>query len=142
MYKVTENDQINTVYNLKQFKTIKETSYQKINLRIRYLWQRGMDSIHDMHAVNTSILSHQNKSPEKCLLTAEKKRKYLEDCLRQRLHFLIFVNSMDGLLGVQAEDVLKCIVSLPTKKWGRIYLSTGAYVNSRVSITLVRATHH
>ena len=33
-----------------------------------------MNSIHNMHTVNTETLSYQKKLPEKCLMTAEKEK--------------------------------------------------------------------
>ena len=61
-----------------------EVTEQKGNLLIRYLWQHGTDSFHDMHFVNTDALSYLEKSPEKRLHKAEKgkKKMYLEACLR------------------------------------------------------------
>ena len=52
-----------------------------------------------------------------------------------------FHDSVDGLLGVEAADILKKIAShLPTK-WRQPYSRTCGYIKSRVAITLVRATH-
>ena len=66
-----------------------------------------------MHVVNTDTLYHQNKSPEKCLLMEEKykNRSYLEDCLWQSHHFYPFIVSMDSLLGIETEAMLKCIAT-------------------------------
>ena len=45
-----------------------------------------------------------------------KKRMYLEACLQQRRHFSPFVDSVDGLLGVEATATLKRIpIRLATK---------------------------
>ena len=49
----------------------RETSEYKGGLLIHNLWQRGMDSIHDMCVVNTDTLAHHNKSPDKCLQKLE-----------------------------------------------------------------------
>ena len=40
-----------------------ETSEKKLDFLIRYLWQIGTDSIHDMRVMNTDAFSHRNKSP-------------------------------------------------------------------------------
>ena len=51
------------------------------------LWQIWMDSINDMHVLNTDVLSHRNKLLEMCLQTVykeKKKKKYMESFLRQR----------------------------------------------------------
>ena len=48
---------------------------------------------------------------------------------------------MDGLIGVEAEVKLKFIASHIVTKWKEPYSHTCVYVNSRVLITLDRATH-
>ena len=79
-----------------------------------------------MSVMNTDALSHHNKSMEKCLRIVEngKKRKYLEACLRKHYHFLPFVVSMDGLLGVETEDTLKRISIRLATKWKQPYSRT------------------
>ena len=120
-----------------------EVTEQKGDLLIWDLWQQGTDSVHDMRVVNTDALSYVRRSPEKCLHEAErgKKKMYLEACLQQRRHFSPFVASVDGLLGVEATATLKSIASRLATKWRQPYSKTCGYVKSRVSITLVRATH-
>ena len=95
-----------------------------------------------MRVVNTDALTYQSKAPEKCLHEAErgKKMMYLEACLQQRRHFSPFVASVDGLLGVEATVTLKIIASRLATKWKQTCSKTCGYVNSRVAITLVRAT--
>ena len=66
---------------------------------------------------------------------------YLEACFQQRQHFSPFVASVDRLLGVEATATLKRISSSLATKWWQPYSKTCGYVKSRVSITLVRATH-
>ena len=60
-----------------------EATEKKDNLLIRYLWQNGTESFHNMRVVNTDAKYHLAKTPEKCLQEAEraKKKMYLEDCL-------------------------------------------------------------
>ena len=97
-----------------------------------------------MREVNTDALTYQSKAPEKCLHEAEKGKKnmYLEACLQQHRNFFPFVPSMDRLLGPEATATLKRIASGLATKWKQPYSNTCGYVKSRVSITLVRATHH
>ena len=66
---------------------------------------------------------------------------YLEACLHIRCHFSPFVGSVDGLLDVEAAATLKIISSRLATKWQQPYLRTCVYVNSRVRINLVQATH-
>ena len=49
---------------------------------------------------------------------------------------------MDGLLGLEAEATLKCIISRLITKCKQPRFLTCRYVNGRVDITLVRATNH
>ena len=86
---------------------------------------------------------HSGKNPEKSLQEAErgKKRMYLEAFLQQRRQFSPFVDSVDGLLGVEAKSTLKILTSLLATKWRQPYSKTCRYVNSRIAINLVRATH-
>ena len=48
---------------------------------------------------------------------------------------------MDGLLGVEAEAMLKCIASRFTQKWKELYSRTYRYMMIIAVITLVQATH-
>ena len=120
-----------------------EVTEQKGDLLIRELWQNGTDSVHNMHVINTDAKSHMAKSPEKCLHEAErgKKRMYLEACLHQRRHLPPFVASVDGLMEVEATATLKRLASCLATKCKQPYLKTCEYANSRIAITLVRATH-
>ena len=95
-----------------------EVTEQKGDIIIRYLWQQGTDSVHDMRVVNTDALSYVCRSPEKCLHEAErgKKKIYLQACLQKRRHFFPLVASVDGLLGVEATATLRRVASrLATK---------------------------
>ena len=96
-----------------------------------------------MRVVNTDANSYWEKSPERCLEEANKSKKkmYMEACLQQRQHFLPFVASVDGLLGVEATATLKRIASCLASKWKQPYSKMCGYVKSRIAITLVRATH-
>ena len=103
-----------------------ESTEQKGNPLICYLWHNGTDIAHDMHVMNTGAKSHSAKTPEKCLQEAEKAKKkmYLEACLLQRQHVLLFVTSVDGLLCVEAVDTLKRISRRLTKKCQKTYFRT------------------
>ena len=120
-----------------------EATEQKRDLLIRYLCQNRKYSVHNMRVVNTDAKSHSAKTPYKCLQEAErrKKRMYLEACLQQRRHFFPFVASVDGLLGVETTSTLKRLASHLSTKWRQPYSKTCGYVESRIAITLVRATH-
>ena len=66
---------------------------------------------------------------------------YLEAFLQQRPHFSPFFASLDGLLGVEATATLKRLASSLATMWKQSYSKMCGYVKSRITITLVRATH-
>ena len=66
---------------------------------------------------------------------------YPEACFQKRRHFSPFVASVDGLLGVEATATLKMLASRLATKWKQSYYKTCGYVNSRIAITFVHATH-
>ena len=54
---------------------------------------------------------------------------------------LALPRSVDGLKGVEAGDTLNILSIRLATKWYQPYSSTCGYFKSRVSITLVQATH-
>jgi hypothetical protein len=51
------------------------------------------------------------------------------------------VVSTDGLIGKEARTLLKKLSTLLAEKWGKSYAEVCGYVNARMSIAIVRATH-
>ena len=52
-----------------------------------------------------------------------------------------FVASVDGFLGVEATATLKRIASNLATKWRQPYSRMHGYINMRIAINLVQATH-
>ena len=104
----------------------KDLGNLKGDILIQYLGTQGTDSINGMRVVNNDAVSHQSKNPEKCLDTAEreKKKKYLDACLKQSWHFNPFVASIHVLIRVEAEATLKPISSRLTMYWKKPYSRT------------------
>ena len=96
----------------------KDDGELKGDILIKYLWTQGTDSIHYMRVVNNYVATYQSQKPKKFLETADKykKKKYLNACLKQNWHFTPIVASVDGLLGVKADETIKCITSRLAKK--------------------------
>ena len=71
-----------------------------------------------MCVVNTHVTSYQSKTNEKFLETSEKDKKkiYLNACLKQLCYFTPFVASVYGLLGVKTETNIKRIFGRLAKK--------------------------
>jgi hypothetical protein len=59
----------------------------------------------------------------------------------QRRHFTPFVVSTDGLLGREASTFAKRLAQKLAIKWQRSYSQVCGYVNARLSIAIIRATH-
>ena len=66
---------------------------------------------------------------------------YLEACLQKRCHFLPFVASDNGILDMEAADVLKRIAIRLATKWQQLYSRKCGYAKSIIAITLVQDTH-
>ena len=90
-----------------------EDPENKIYLLSRYFWQKIIGSIANVHAVDSDEYFYLKSTPEKCLQVdkKEKKQKYLQACLQQYQNLSRFIFSMNGLLGAEAEAMLKRIVS-------------------------------
>jgi hypothetical protein len=113
------------------------------DLLIRSFWDRATDLIIDVRVTDTDAKSYKSRTPAKVLESQEreKKKKYLEPCLQRRRHFTPFVVSADGLKGKEATAFLKRLSALLAKKWQKPYSVVSGYVNVRMSIAIVRATH-
>ncbi len=113
------------------------------DLCIRGFWTRGTDCIIDVRVTDTDAKSYLSRDPAKVLETheKEKKKKYLASCIAQRRNFTPFVVSTDGLIGKEARLVLQKLLSLLADKWEKPYAVVSVYVNARMSIAIVRATH-
>jgi hypothetical protein len=121
----------------------KSLGEERGDVLIRGLWARGTDCIIDVRVTDTDAKSNLSRDPAKVLEQheREKKKKYLKDCLEQRRHFTPFVVSTDGLIGREAKTLLKRLSLILAEKWEKPYAEVCGYVNARMSIAIVRATH-
>ena len=110
---------------------------------MRGLWEIGTDGLIDVQIVNTDSRSHRNRSPEAVLKTAErsKKKKHLNHCQQQRRHFTLFVVSTDGMIGDEANAMVKRLALVLSQKWEKTYSRVCGWLRSRIGIAIVRATH-
>ena len=97
----------------------------------------------DVRITDVDAKSNRSKEPDKVSLAheREKKKKHLGACLEQRRHFSPFVVSADGLLGKEAKILLRKLSAMLAEKWEKPYSEVCGYVNARMSIAIVRATH-
>ena len=109
---------------------------------IRGLWENSTDCIIDVRLTDTDAASNRAKEPEMVLEQQEwEKRKYLQPCLEQRRHFTPFVASTDGMLGKEAQTLLKKLSARIAEKSGESYSHVCGAMKARMSIAIVRATH-
>ena len=113
------------------------------DLHIQGLWTKETLCIVDIRIMDTDAASYASSTPEKVLRKheQEKKKKYLESCMEQRRHFSPFVCSTDGMLGLEAQQLLKRIAGKLAIRWQATYSQVCGYVNARMSIAIIRATH-
>jgi hypothetical protein len=114
------------------------------DILIRGLWSRSTDCIIDVRITDVDAKSNRSKDSDKVLSDheREKKKKCLGACLEQRRHFSPFVVSTDGLvLGKEAKILLRKLSAMLAEKWEKPCSEVCGYVNARMSIAVVRATH-
>ena len=112
------------------------------DLLIRGLHSNGTDTIIDFQVTHLDAPSYQHRDPLTVLQDHEKAKshKYERSCAFQRRKFLPFIASTDGMLSPQAKQLLQQLSHVLSKKWSMPYSTVCHYVNSRVSLALVRST--
>ena len=113
------------------------------DLLIRSFFSRQTDCVLDVRCTDSDAPSTLGTDPMRHLKTHEtlKKKKYLERCLEQRRHFAPYVVDCYGLLGMEARAVNKKLATKLATKWKTAYSVTCGFINARVSIAILRATH-
>ena len=113
------------------------------DLLVRGLWEKAKHCVIDVRITDINQPYQINKNPHKLLKDHEnkKKKKYLDACLKQRRNFSPFVISTDGLMGKEADLLLRQIAQKLALKWHLPYSQVVNYVRTRISIAVTRATH-
>jgi hypothetical protein len=122
---------------------VNHTSADRGDLLIRGFFENGTDCIIDVSVHDLDAPSYVSKDPPKVLKNLEqvKKRHYLKECQLQRRHFSPFTTSVDGLLGAEAQKILKLLAERLSTKWSKPYSSVRGYVNARISLALAKACY-
>ena len=113
------------------------------DLLIRGLFDRAKDCIIDVSISDLDCQSYFQKTAAAVLRSREKdkKRKYSAACAKYRRDFLPFITSADGLLGHEATALLQLLSSRLAERWDKPYPPVRGFLNLRVSLALVRASH-
>jgi hypothetical protein len=109
----------------------------------RGLWKNQHETIVDIRVTDTDANAYKHQNPYDVLRKQEKEKKknYLRPCLDQRLSFVPFVVSTDGLIGREAKNLLKQIALRLTAKWEQPYSVVRGFVNARINLAILRATN-
>ena len=110
---------------------------------MRGLWNKSTDCIIDVRLTDTDQSTYLTKSPSEVLEQheKEKKTKYAKKCLDQQRTFTPFVVTVDGMLGKEANSLLKHIAHLFVAKWDLTYSKVRGYLNAKISLACLRSAH-
>ena len=117
--------------------------FERGDVLVHGLYDRHTSCIIDVRVTDTDQPSYLSSTPAKAIAKQEraKKKQYLESCLEERRHFAPYVVDTYGLLGEEAKAFNKRIGSMLAEKWKSPYSAVMGFVNARVSIAILRATH-
>ena len=127
--------------NNQEAQTNNHNNNNRADIMMRGLWERGTDGLIDVQIVNTDSTAHRNRTSE-AVKTAErsKKKKHLAHCQQQRRYFTPSVVSTDGLLGDEANAMVKRLATVLSQQWEKAYSRICGQFRSRIGIAIVRAT--
>ena len=93
--------------------------------------------------MDTDAQSYRHRPVEAVLSSAErdKQRKYSEAVKARRAFFTPFVVSVDGVLGREANYLLKRFADKLSQKWKKPYSQIMGWVRATMSFSIVRATN-
>jgi hypothetical protein len=113
------------------------------DLLVRGIWSKQTSCIIDVCICDTDSNSYLSSTPEKVMWKQEleKKKKYLQPCLDSRRDFTPYVLSVDGMLATEVKELNKRLAGKIANRWKTTYSKVCGWVNARISIATLRATH-
>ena len=101
------------------------------------------DCILDVRVTNLDAATYFNRDPDKVLLLQEKQKrtKYSKACTEQRRDLSPFVVSTDEMIGKSVKKILRSLAQILAEKWDSPYSNVCGFVNSRMGISIARATN-
>ena len=113
------------------------------DISIRGLWQPQAVALLDVRVVDTDAPSHIHRNTVAVLSSAEeeKKRKYNSAAKARRASFTPFVVSTDGMLGREANFLLKRLAQSISIKWEKPLGQTTGWLRAKLSFAILRATN-
>ena len=113
------------------------------DLLVQGLWEKNTACVLDIRVTDTDQPAYRGSTPEQVVAAQErtKKKPYQARCLKNRTHFVPYVCCASGLLEREAKAYTKRITTILAEKWHSPYSVTYGYVNARMSVAILRATH-
>lgn len=117
--------------------------HERGDILVRGFFSPAKDCIIDVTVTHLDAESYKSKEAKAVLRSREKakKNKYARPCAAQRRDFVPFAVSADGLFGQEAKSFVQRLASSLAVKWDRPYPPVCGYINARLAISLVRASH-
>ena len=105
----------------------------------RGLWQPQTVALLDVRVVDTDAQSYIHRNTDAILSSAEekKKRKYSSEAEARRGSFTPFVVSTDGMLGREANFLLKRLAQRISTKWDKPLGQTTRWLHTRLSFAIL-----
>ena len=103
-------------------------------------WAVGKEALFDIRITDADSPSYRGRSHVKILESQEKEKKdkYLPACEAQRKSFTPLVFTIDGCRSIETIAACKRLARLLSEKWDKQYSKVSGYINSRLSLALVR----
>ena len=113
------------------------------DLSIRGVWQPQTAALLDVRVVDTDAQSYASRTVDAVLCSAEqeKKRKYSAAVEDRRTSFTPFVASVDGVLGHDAQHLMKRLCDQIAVKWEKSHSEVMGWVCARMAFAILRATN-
>ena len=113
------------------------------DILLRNFYKKETDTVVDVRLTNCDVSSYDNITSKKCLSNHERseKRKYLQVCLEQRMHFSPLIFGVDGMVRRETKDFVKRLAKHRSSKWEQPLFTVIDYLLTCLSIACVRATH-
>ena len=110
------------------------------DLCIRGVWQPQTVALFDVPVTATDAPSHSQRVISAILSSAEE-AKYSEAAALRRASFTPFVESVDGVLGREANFFIKHVAQKLAHKWEKSNSEVLGWMRARLSFAILRATN-
>ena len=113
------------------------------DLGVRGLWAAQTEALFDIRVMDTDAQSCTSQNVDSVLLSAEneKKKKYLDAVESRHASFTTFATTIDGVLALEANSVMKLLATKIALKWEKPLSEVTGWVRARLAFAVLRATN-